>query len=317
MSLYSLLASLLLAGLVNCSSRDAGRQPPVSPAPPAITTVERLAYGSAPAQFGDLRLPASSAPAPIVVVLHGGCWQAAVASLDHTAALAEALRTEGYVSWNVEYRRLGEPGGGWPGTFADAGAALDFVRVLARRRPARLDTTRVIVVGHSAGGHLACWLAARPRLPRSWATTTAPRPASAAPTAPAPSSSPFRPTGIVNLDGPPDLRAFAEAGGLFCGPGIGEQLVGGTAQEQPARWRLASPTEFLPWRVPCRLLVGAEGMMTLGLSQEFIARAHAAGDTATELEVLPGIDHFALVDPTSGAWPTVRAAIRALAEPGR
>lgn len=313
MSLSTLAAACFLAGLLNCSPRDAGSGPPATivPPPAAPNAVVRLAYGPAPAQFGDLRLPASPAPAPVVLVLHGGCWQAALTSLNHTAALAEALRREGYATWNVEYRRLGETGGGWPGTFQDAGAALDFVRVLARRYPGRLDTARVVVVGHSAGGHLACWLAARPQLPRGWYAPATSGPTASLPPAPPP----FRPAGIVNLDGPPDLRAFEEAGGLFCGGGIGAQLVGGDFQQQPVRWRLASPVSFLPWRVPGRLLVGSDGMMTQRLSQDFLDRARAAGDTATRLVILPATDHSALVNPASGAWPVVRAAIRGLAGP--
>ncbi len=313
-----------LGWLLACSTPDASRNSATDRAAPAagvadsrasaVGAVVRLAYGTAPTQIGDLRLPTAGLhPAAVVMVLHGGCWQAAVASLDHTAALAEALRGEGYVTWNVEYRRLGEAGGGWPGTFLDVGAALDFVRVLARRYPGRLDTARVVVVGHSAGGHLACWLAARPRLPAAWRNESELQPTSGAPAG----NSALQPAGVINLDGPADLRTFEDAGGLFCGAQIGGRLVGGTYQQQPARWRVASPAEALPWGVPCRLLVGTEGMMPRELSQAFIERAHAAGDSATQLTELPATDHFALVDPTSAAWPVVRAAVRASAGPAQ
>ncbi len=262
-------------------------------------SVQRFAYGTAVSQVGDLRLPSGSAAAPVVVIVHGGCWQERGAGLTHTEALAEALRRAGFATWNVEYRRLGETGGGWPGTFQDVGAALDFVRDLNQRVPGRLDTTRVVVVGHSAGGHLASWLAIRRQLPPDWANGAKA------------TKSPFQPTGIVNLDGPPDLLAFERADGLYCGPGIIAQLLGGTPESQPQRWRWASPVEFLPWRVPTWLVVGTEGMMPDALNQQFLARAVAAGDTATHLLTLPKANHFALVDPTSAAWPAVLRTVRA------
>lgn len=314
---HLLAVALLLSG----ASIVAGRLNRDSPAADqtasavAADAPQRYAYGAGTAQVGDLRLPAARTPAPVVMVLHGGCWQAAVASLDHTAPLAEALRRDGYATWNVEYRRLGESGGGWPGTFEDVGAALDYVRTLAARHPGRLDTTRVVVVGHSAGGHLASWLAIRPQLPADWQTYPTLTRVETASTAARRASTPLRPTGLVNLDGPPDLRAFEQAGGLLCGAGIGEQLLGGTALQHFDRWRLASPVSFLPWGVPCRLLVGSKGMLTPALSHAFEEHATAAGDTATALVELADIDHFALIDPKSRAWPAVRAAVRALVVP--
>jgi acetyl esterase/lipase len=249
-------------------------------------------------------------PVPVLVILHGGCWQAAVADLDHISALAEAFRQEGFATWNVEYRRLGETGGGWPGTFQDAGAALDYVRELNRRYPGRLDTMQVVVIGHSAGGHLASWLAARPLLPADWATGM---PSKQAP--PKDTNAPLRPTGVVNLDGPADLRFFEDANGLFCGPGIIGQLLGGPRSQYPVRWRYASPVNSLPWRVPVRLLMGSNGMMTPGLNQDFLDLASLSGDTATRLIVVPNIDHFQLIDPKSSAWPTVRRAVQTLVKP--
>ena len=307
-------ASLLLTG-----APDRAAPAPIitalAAAPLALEPAIRQAYGNDKSQFGDLRLPATPSPAPVVVVLHGGCWQAALASLDNTEALAEALRREGYVTWNVEYRRLGEPGAGWPGTFRDVGTALDYLRVLAKRYPDRLDTTRVVVVGHSAGGHLASWLATRPQLPADWMTFPAATRVDSKSTAARRVTVPLRPTGIVNLDGPPDLRAFEAADTLLCGRGICTKLLGGTALQHFDRWRLASPSSFLPWKVPCRMVVGSDGMMTNELCQDFVTRAAAAGDTATELVELALIDHFALIDPKSKAWPAVREAVREMARP--
>lgn len=114
----------------------------------------RLAYGSDQNQFGDLRLPEGKGPFPLVINIHGGFWQAAY-NLDHNGHLCEALAKKGIATWSIEYRRVGNPGGGYPGTFDDVRAAASFVQEL--KYP--LDLQRTIVMGHSAGGQLALWLA--------------------------------------------------------------------------------------------------------------------------------------------------------------
>ena len=129
------------------------------PSKPADT---RIPYGSDPLQFGELRLPKGSGPFPLAVVIHGGCWVRTYATLQNTAALADSLRDAGIATWNIEYRRVDDPGGGWPGTFTDIADAIDLVRVIARDHP--IDLSRVVTVGHSAGAHLALWAAARGRL---------------------------------------------------------------------------------------------------------------------------------------------------------
>ena len=126
---------------------------------PAPEADERISYGSDSLQFGELRRPAGDGPHPVAVVIHGGFWRAAY-SLDHIGHLATALTEAGVATWSLEYRRIGDPGGGWPGTFEDIGAGADFVRQLAES--ASLDLARIVTVGHSAGGHLALWLAGRP-----------------------------------------------------------------------------------------------------------------------------------------------------------
>src|SRR5215831_13827844 len=122
----------------------------------------RLAYGAEPLQFGDLYLPDQSDRRATVILIHGGYWRARY-GLDLMDGLAEDLARRGYAAWNIEYRRVGHTGGGWPGTFQDVALATDFLRILAPYY--RLDLTKVIPIGHSAGGHLALWLAARPRIP--------------------------------------------------------------------------------------------------------------------------------------------------------
>src|SRR5437763_561353 len=123
------------------------------PPPPADA---RLTYGAAPNQFVDLRIPKSSGPFPVVMNIHGGFWRSKF-DLAHAGHLCAALTAKGLATWNVEYRRVGNPGGGWPGTFEDIANAYRFLPQIAKRYD--LDTTRVAVMGHSAGGQLALCVA--------------------------------------------------------------------------------------------------------------------------------------------------------------
>jgi acetyl esterase/lipase len=123
----------------------------------------RVAYGRDSSQYGELRLPKRAGPHPVVVLIHGGCWKAAYGGSSQLGALADALAADGIATWNIEYRRLGQAGAGWPGTYLDVANAVDYLRTLARQYP--LDLSRVVLVGPSAGGHLAMRAAARSRLP--------------------------------------------------------------------------------------------------------------------------------------------------------
>ena len=164
--------------------------------------------------MAELRLPKGPGPHPVVILVHGGCWQAPW-GFDHVRSLAAALTAEGYATWSLEYRRLGDPGGGWPGTFEDVARGADHLREAAKAHP--LDLDRVVALGHSAGGQLALWLAARPRLPAG---------------SPLHAAQPLRLRGVVSLAGITDLRAGAEGG--VCGDAI-PQLLGGPPQDQADR----------------------------------------------------------------------------------
>ena len=120
------------------------------------------AYGPGPDRFGELWRPTSPGPWPVVALLHGGFWRAE-RTLELMRPLAADLAGRGFAAWNLEYRRVGQPGGGWPGTCEDVAAGLDHLAGLAGRAP--LDLDRLVVAGHSAGGHLALWSAARAGLP--------------------------------------------------------------------------------------------------------------------------------------------------------
>lgn len=261
---------------------------------PSTPATARIAYGSLPQQMGDLRLPPGKGPFPVAVVVHGGCWRSKTDNLLGTSALASALTAKGFATWNIEYRRLGDDGGGWPGTFQDWAAGADHLRALAKTYP--LDLKRVIVVGHSAGGHAAQWLGSRGTLPKDSALG---------------GGDPVRPKLVVNLDGPPALKPFA--GGRdqrVCGEPVIIQLMGGTPAEQAQRYRLGDPSERLPHKVP-QLLV-ASAVLLKADAEQYAAAARAAGDKVEILDVT-GSGHFDMIAPTTPTWPKVEAAILARA----
>ena len=258
------------------------------PQPPADHTI---AYGPAPQQKAELRLPKGPGPHPVVIVIHGGCWQAPW-GFDHVRGLAAALTAEGYATWSLEYRRLGDPGGGWPGTLEDVGRGADHLREVARAHP--LDLDRVVALGHSAGGQLALWLAARPRLPEG---------------SPLRAAKPLPLRGVVSLAGITDLRAGATGG--VCGDAI-PRLLGGPPQDHADRLGQSSPIERLPLGVPARLVCGArDPIVPTEQARAYAAAAKKAGDTVS-VEVVEGAGHFELVDPGSSAWSAVRDAVHGL-----
>lgn len=254
----------------------------------------RVAYGPGPLQFGELRLPKGRGPHPVAVVVHGGCWFSQY-TVSHVRSFAGALADAGFATWAVEYRRVGDEGGGWPGTFVDVGRGVDHLREIAREH--RLDLGRVVFVGHSAGGQLALWLAARPRLPMSSELYT-PRP--------------LRPRGVVSLAGINDMRAF----GARCDDSV-SKVLGGPPTAFPERYRQASPAELLPLGVPQWLIHGAlDSIVPLELSKNFRAIAARKGDRV-RLSVIGSAGHFDLIAPGSTAWPAVEEAVRSLAGRGR
>lgn len=253
----------------------------------------RIAYGAGALQFGNLRLPNGAGPFAVVVFIHGGCWQSDF-TLDHVAPAAAALTRSGVATWTIEYRRIGDTGGGWPGTFEDVARAIAHLEQLAATYP--LDLQRVVLVGHSAGGQLALWAADRQR------TTVGQAP-------PVPAS--IRIRGVVSLAGIGDLRAYGAAPG-GCNQSVRE-LLGGSAAERPERYAAASPADRLPLGVPLRLIHGsADPIVPVDESRSFASRARAAGDDA-RVEIIPRAGHFDLIAPTSPAWPAVVRAVGELA----
>ncbi|MBM7111949.1 alpha/beta hydrolase family protein [Archangium primigenium] len=259
-----------------------------TPAPPADT---RIPYGDITHQFGDLRLPRGEGPHPVVVMIHGGFWRARY-DLEHVGHLCADLTRRGYATWSLEYRRVGHPEGGWTGTFEDVARGTDYLRTLARHYP--LDLKRVVLMGHSAGGHLALWLAGRGRLEAGEPLHT---------------PTPLVPRGVVSLAGVVDL---ARAHTLNLGNGIVESFLGGTPAQVPERYRLGSPAALLPLGVKQVLVHGVkDDIVPVALSEAYQARATALGDTA-RLVRLENAEHFAVIDPRAAEWAQVVEAVGSL-----
>jgi len=229
-----------------------------------------IAYGSDPNQFGHLRLPKAASRVPVAIVIHGGFWRAAY-DLRHIGHVCEALRKDGIATWSLEYRRIGQAGGGWPGTGEDILAGTAHVRRLASSHP--LDLARVVVIGHSAGGHLALYAGIR---------------------------KPLVLCGVVALAPVADLRRAAE---LKLSRGVVGELLGSAAYED------ASPIEMLPAHIPQRLVHGtADDIVPMELSRRYEDRARAKGDDC-RLIPLPAAGHFELIDPRTKEFPIVRDAV--------
>lgn len=252
---------------------------------PHVKADRRCRYGDDPAQFVDLYWPQQALSGgerlPVVLLLHGGCWSAGY-GLEPLGQLARALADEGLVVVNVEYRLLGA-GGGWPMTFQDVAAAADLLPTLAADLP--LDLQRVIAVGHSAGGHLALWLACRRHFSAEAPVGYAPNPLPLA--------------GVVSLAGIPDMTEAVARG--ICGKAP-ETLLAGLPNAVPEHYRFGSPSAWLPLGVPHVHLVGdLDAIVPLDYVADCVAQAQAAGD-ASQLRVLHGAGHFEPAFACGQAW---------------
>lgn len=255
----------------------------------AVPSDGRYDYGAGPSRFADLYLPKGGRlPHRLVVFFHGGCWMSRF-GLEPVGALGRALADEaGVAVLSVEYRRVGEEGGGFPGTFLDAAAALDFVEELSQKAP--VSPRGVTVAGHSAGAHLALWLAARAGLPADDPLRTAVR---------------IRPARVVALAPIADLSALPATA---CA-GAAEGLLGPPSLRE-LRLRSASPAARLPLGVPQVVVAGGrDAIVPPATVRVYAAKARAAGDDVSLVEV-PEAGHFELVTPGASAWPAVREAFR-------
>jgi acetyl esterase/lipase len=246
----------------------------------------RVSYGDEPFEFGEPRLPEGPGPHPVAIVVHGGCWLAQY-DMAHARAMSEALASAGIAAWTVEYRRVGDEGGGWSGTFLDVARGADHLRVLARSYP--LDLSRVIAVGHSAGGQFALWLAARERLPAG---------------SPLRAADPVRLRGVVGLAAAGDLAFLHERG--VCGDVI-DKLMGGSPASVPDRYATGSPAQLVPLGTRQILISGARDELWSSVAARYIEAARAAGADLRVIEA-PESGHFEMIDPSSSTWPFIRDA---------
>jgi acetyl esterase/lipase len=262
------------------------------PAPPPDHVIR---YGTGPQHVADVRLPGTtSRPAPLVIFLHGGFWRAAY-DRSHTGPLATALAAAGYALCVPEFRRTGQPGGGWPGTFDDVAAAVDRSPALVRAvaGPRVIADEPALLAGHSAGGHLALWAAGRRLLgaESGWYADT-------------------RARGVVALAGVSGLADCYDQG---LGHGAAAALMGGGPARFPQRYRAADPAALLPLGCPVRLVHGLlDDAVPPAMSRGYAALGRTSGDD-TRLVELPGASHFDVIDPLSPAWPQVMAAFNDLA----
>ncbi|MDH7639897.1 alpha/beta hydrolase family protein [Sphingomonas oryzagri] len=250
--------------------------------PPAPGPI--LAYGADPLQHVELWKPEGKGPFPVVLMIHGGCWQTAVAKADIMHALAADLMKRGIAVWNIEYRGVDVPGGGYPGTFEDVAAAADM---LGREGPKLgLDTKRVVAMGHSAGGHLALWLAARHRIAKT-STLWSEHPLSIA--------------GVVSAGGLPDLAQAKTEAAEACGSDTVEKLVGPQSASHPDVYADTSPKVMGPLGVFQALVAGElDPISPPRFSEAYVV--HLKLGDAGSFNIVPGAGHFELITPTTAAW---------------
>ena len=252
---------------------------------------EHIAYGPSPKQYVELFEPAGAGPFPVVVLIHGGCFQNRYQGMPQMRGMAGALKAKGVAVWSIEYRGIDTPGGGYPGTFQDVRSAVDLLAAQAKAR--RLDTHRLVVVGHSAGAVLSLWLAGRGKLP---------------PSSPLYEANPLPIHEVVALGGFGDFRAFAKNLKARCGVTV-EQITGLPSAARPDVYADTNPLDLTP--------NGSETTFINGDHDEIVAprdfadtaaRMRALGDAAATM-VLPSASHFDEVAVTSPSWRLVGGAI--------
>jgi acetyl esterase/lipase len=271
---------------------------------------QKYKYGDHPSQWGELFLPEPPPASPsrskhtvtrgVVVVIHGGYWRSQYGA-ELGEPLAKDLAAHGMAAWNLEYRRAGN-GGGWPHTFEDVLAGIDKLRDIAAEHA--LDISRVVALGHSAGGHLAVWAAGRDRL-AGLGTPDADRQVLRNLNGEA-----VHLTGVVSQSG---LLNLAQADWLDLSNGAVSNFMGGSSGKYPKRHKYADPMSAVPLDVPIYAVHGLEDdTVPMSQSEAYVAAARAAGAPVQVVKV-PG-DHFALIDPKASSYRKCRELVQELLE---
>jgi acetyl esterase/lipase len=253
-----------------------------------------LSYGLDPQHRIDVWLPGHRGPHSVVLMVHGGCWTTSIADRSLMDWVADDLRRTGYAVWNIDYRGVDLPGGGYPGTFVDVAAAADALAGHAAEF--QLDTSHVVAVGHSAGAHLALWLAGRHHLPEASVLRTADR---------------LPIAHVISLGGLPDLEATAHAPDNGCGTEVIQQLVGLAADTRRDVYADTSVPRLLPLGVPQDLINGSDDrIVPARMGTNYAALARRAGDPVT-LAFIPRTGHVELIAPETAAWAETKRRIAA------
>ena len=299
-----LLALGSALGLAGCTMTDDSPTPAATASAsaelmkwPALLERERpapsetISYGDQGMQRVDLWLPEGKGPHPTVLMVHGGCWQTEIADRRIMNWIADDLRKRGIAVWNIDYRGVDREGGGYPGTFADAGAAADALRTHAPKY--NLDIAPLVAVGHSAGGHLALWLAARrqrtesPLIPQG---------------SPLISADPIRIDTVVSLGGLPDLELAAAPPGSGCGTEVIEKLVGPPTMSSRNVFADTSVPRLAPLGVKQVLINGRQDrIIPTEYAFDYERKMRAAGDDV-RVRMLDRTGHVELIAPETEAW---------------
>ncbi|HPG06420.1 MAG TPA: alpha/beta hydrolase [Saprospiraceae bacterium] len=248
-------------------------------------------------QFGELWLPNHGSSHPVVVLIHGGCWLDQYPGVELVYYIADDLRSRGYAVWNLEYRRIGYPGSGYPGTFLDIAQGMDFLRTIAGKH--RLDLDHVITMGHSAGGHLALWLAMRKNIPAS---------------SPLFADDPLPVHNVISLAGIGDLAYFSHFGAPACGDNTVEELIDWSNRGKEAALEDTSPDHLLPFDGKQYLIHGVfDAAVPPFIGLQYNEKSKAKNQES-ELIIIPDSGHFEIIVPWSDAWkkilPLVKEAMR-------
>ncbi|MBK8837142.1 MAG: alpha/beta hydrolase [Hyphomonadaceae bacterium] len=304
------LALVCLAALAACTPPEAPpaasasqETPPVTrvmtwndlESRPPVSATHAIQWGPGATNVADLWLPEGVGPFPVVLMVHGGCWQKLIADRTLMNWAAEDLRKQGLAVWNIEYRGVDEDGGGYPGTFLDVAHAADALRDQAAQY--NLDLNRVAAFGHSAGGHLALWAAARHKLPAN---------------SPMRMDNPLKLVGVVNSGGLADLKASRSVTQRECLADIFDQLVGDISSTRAEVLSDTSPAEMLPLKVRQVSVNGHEDTIAPPvLGEGYTRRAKAAGDNA-DVAVVLNTGHVELISPGSEAWDIEASTLRSM-----
>ena len=241
---------------------------------------EVVPYGAGEHQFAEYWHPGTSEPA-LVILIHGGCWSNEY-GLDNIRALASKLKGSGYAVWSTEYRRVGDVGGGWPGTFEDIADSLNYTDKLSN-----VNQRAKFVMGHSAGGHLALWVAAAGHLPLE---------------SPLGKRMKTQIQGAIGLAPIADLAAYS-LGDNSCEV-VTEKLMGGSAIDLAERYALGSPSALLP--SIDSILIHGEGDTIVNISQ---SQRYAASSSRASIIPLKGLGHFDMINPEGPVFDRIIEAL--------